>query len=158
VTVHWPVQVPILVRERDCGPQDEVDEAALLVFFREARRAYLGVVNADDTAFGSRVLDLRLRVHRVATVDDDLAIRIRCDAVGRDAFRFCYLVRDRLTGETVAEASSTQGLVGSMGLGVPVSRVFHERLMALEGCALSDLDATDSEVDDRGVIAQRSTG
>jgi acyl-CoA thioesterase FadM len=156
MTVHWPVQVPILVRERDCGSQGELDEAALVVFFREARRAYLSVLNAGESPHWSRVVSLRMNVLRVATVDDDLAIRIRCDGVGHDEFLFRYLVRDRLTGETIAEASTLQRHDVFAEVGGHVVATFNARLMALEGRELPAL--LPSEVDHLGVVPSRSIG
>ena len=158
MTVHWPVQVPILVRERDCGPQGELDESALVVFFREARRAYLSVLNAGEEPCWSRVQELRIGVLRLASVDDDLAVRIRCDGVGRETFRFRYLVRDRVTDEVVAEATTVQALEAHLGLGLFVSQEFRARLSALEGRMLPDLDACESEIDDASVISNRFAG
>ncbi len=126
-----------------------------MVFFREARRAYLSVLNAGNDPQWTRVESIQMNIFRMATVDDDLAVRIRCDGVGRHTFRFRYLVRDRVTGETVAEASSVQALEGEVGMGMRVPQEFRARLMALEGRGLPELD---SEVDDVDVVGSRFVG
>lgn len=156
MTVHWPVQVPILVRERDCGPQGELDEAALVVFFREARRAYLSVLNAGESPHWSRVVLLRMNVLRVAAVDDDLAVRIRCDGVGHDEFLFRYLVRDRVTDEVIAEASTVQRHDVFADVGGRAVAAFNARVMALEGRELPALSSL--EIDHFGVVPSRSVG
>jgi acyl-CoA thioesterase FadM len=155
---HWPLQIPVLVRERDCGVGDELDESSLLVFFREARRAYLSVLNAGDANYRVRVVDVRLRLHRVISLDDDLAVRIRCDVLGTDEFRFQYLVRDRISGEIVADGSSAHGLVGMSGACGPIPVRFRERVAALEGTDVPFAPAVRSEVDHPGVVTQRSVG
>jgi acyl-CoA thioesterase FadM len=158
VTAHWPVQIPVLVRERDCGSYDELDESSLLVFFREARRAYLSVLNASDADFRVRVIDVRFRLNRLISLDDDLAVHIRCDVLGAEEFRFEYRVRDRVTGETVAVGSSAHGLVAHGGSCGPIPLRFRERVAALEGRDVPFAQVVRSEVDDGGVVAQRSVG
>ena len=143
----------MLVRERDCGFRDELDESSLLVFFREARRAYMSVLNAGDSDFRVRVMDVRLRMHRVISLDDDLAVRIRCDVLSTEEFRFQYRVRDRVTGECVADGSSAHALIALGGEGGPIPLRFRERVAALEGREVPFAPSVRSEVDHGRVIA-----
>jgi len=103
-------------------------------------------------------MDIRLRMNRVISLDDDLAVRIRCDVLSTEEFRFQYHVRDRVTGETVAQGSSAHGLVGLSGQCGPIPLRFRERVAALEGRDVPFAPAVRSEVHDAGVIAQRSFG
>lgn len=131
----WPLQVLVTVRERDTGADGILDESLLLVYFREARRAYVGLLNAADDDFRYRMWDARLKVHRVITLDDELAVRVRVDEMGVSSFRMRYLVRDRVTAEDVAEGSTVQLLVDEQGEPIEIPRIFRERVEALEGRA-----------------------
>jgi len=152
------VQIPVLVRERDCGFWDELDESSLLVFFREARRAYMSVLNAGDSDFRVRVMDVRLQMRRVISLDDDLSVRIRCASLGTEAFCFQYVIRDRITGEAVAEGSSEHALVGLGGECGPIPLRFRNRMAALEGREVPFDSEVRSEVDHVGIISERSFG
>jgi len=138
--------------------RDELDESSLLVFFREARRAYMSVLNAGDSDFQTRVMDVRFRMNRVITLDDDLSVRIRCDVLGTEEFRFQYVVLDRVTGEAVAQGSSAHSLVGLAGHCGPIPLRFRERVAALEGRDVPFAPAVRSEVDHGGIVAKRSVG
>ena len=133
MSTTWPVQIPMFVRERDCGPGDELDESSVLVFFREARRAYMSVLNAGDGYFRERLIDVRFEFHRVVSIDDDLSVRVRCSDLGKDQFTFHATVLDRVTGETVIEGYSTCVLVDLVGTPLGVPQPFRARVAALEG-------------------------
>ena len=152
MTAHWPVQVPVVVRERDCGLGDELDESAVLVFFREARRAYLGVLNAPDSGYRDRVVKIGFRFNRTVAVDDDIAVRIRCDGVGERAFRFQYLIRDRVTAEEVVYGTSVHQLLSEIGHAIGVPQRFRDRVGALEGRSFDPEEMVGSEIDDARII------
>lgn len=130
---NWPVQVVVNVREADCGPDGSLDESALLVLFREARRAYIGILNASEDDFRYRLWDARLKLRAVISMDDELSIRVRCDELGERAFRLRYRVRDRASGNLVAEGASVQVLVDAQGADRVIPDIFRDRVVALEG-------------------------
>ncbi len=137
-TVTYPVQVHLRVRERDLGSNRVVDESVFLTYFQEARRAYVGALNALEDDFRFRVYDARVRMDRVVTADDELAIRVRCEELTAKSFRLNYLVWNRISRETIASGSSILILLDEVGTDSSLPRVFRERVEALEGRAFPE--------------------
>jgi len=129
----YPVQVHLRVRQRDTGLQGIVDESIFLTYFQEARRAYVGALNALEDDFHFRVFDARVCMEQLVTTDDELAVRVRCDELTQKSFRLQYLVWDRLSRQPVARGSSILILLDDQGLDCSLPRVFRERVEALEG-------------------------
>ncbi len=129
----YPVQVHLRVRERDLSRLGIVDESVFLTYFQEARRAYVGALNALEDDFRFRVFDARVKLMQVVTFDDELAIRVRCDELTSKSFRLHYLVWDRISREPVAEGSSILILLDDDGEDSTLPRIFRERVEALEG-------------------------
>ena len=127
----WPVSLPLVIRERDCGAGDLLDESVLVVFFREARRAYLSVLNVPPAA--SVLIDVHLSLSRPIASDDELAIDVRCDELTESGYRMAYRVRDVATGESVAEGSTTSELVDEVGQPVAVPEDLRLRVAVIEG-------------------------
>jgi acyl-CoA thioester hydrolase len=129
----YPVQVHLRVRERDQNRLGVVDESVFLTYFQEARRAYVGALNALEDDFLFRVFDARVMVDQLVTVDDELAIRVRCDELSSKAFRLQYMIWNRIGRERVAHGSSILILLDQYGVDAKLPRSFRERVEALEG-------------------------
>ncbi len=129
----YPVQVHLRVRQRDTGLQGVVDESIFLTYFQEARRAYVGALNALEDDFHFRVFDARVRLDQLVTTDDELAIRVRCDELTAKSFRLQFLVWNRLSREAVARGSSILILLDDRGQDCSLPRIFRDRVEALEG-------------------------
>jgi acyl-CoA thioesterase FadM len=129
----YPVQVHLRVRERDLNLQGIVDESIFLIYFQEARRAYVGALNALEDDFRFRVDDARVRMNTRVTIDDELAIRVRCDDLTSKSFRLKYLVWNRIGREQVAVGSSVLILLDDQGTDSVLPGIFRLRVQALEG-------------------------
>lgn len=127
----WPVQIPVDVRERDCGMDGRLDESVLLVYFREARRAYVSVLNTDELRL--RLTELSLSVHREIHLDDELLVSVRCEQVDARGLTMAYQVRDKLRGELVADGHTQLHFIDEWGedRALPVS--LRVRIDVLEG-------------------------
>ncbi|GEM_PF-3465261 len=134
----YPVQVHLRVRERDLNRQGIVDESVFLTYFQEARRAYIGALNALEDDFRFRVFDARVLLEQVVTHDDELAIRVRCDELTAKSFRLQYMVWNRISRDQVARGSSILILLDHYGTDSSLPRVFRERVEALEGRAFPE--------------------
>ena len=134
----YPVQVHIRVRERDQNSQGFVDESVFLTYFQEARRAYIGALNALEDDFRFRVFDARVLLNQVVTADDELAIRVRCEELTSKSFRLHYLVWNRISREQVSRGSSILILLNQYGVDSDLPRTFRERVEALEGRAFPE--------------------
>jgi acyl-CoA thioesterase FadM len=130
---NWPVQVVMTVRHRDCGPDLALNESSLLTFFHEARRSYISILNAEEEDFRYRLWDARLKFRAVIPPDEEVMIRVRCDELGERAFRLRYRMRERATGNLVAEGSSVQVLIDDKGSDRVIPDIFRDRVVALEG-------------------------
>jgi acyl-CoA thioesterase FadM len=127
----WPVQIPVDVRERDCGADGRLDESVLLVYFREARRAYVSVLNADDLRL--RLTEMGLNVHREIHLDDELQVAVRCEQVDERGLTMAYQVRDKLKSELVADGHTQLIFTDEWGDDRPVPVSLRVRIDVLEG-------------------------
>ena len=103
------------------------------MFFREARRAYISVLNANEDDFRYRLWDARLKFRKMIVLDDEVVVRVRCDELGERAFRLRYRIRSRADGELLAEGASVQVLVDAQGRDRVIPDIFRDRVVALEG-------------------------
>lgn len=127
----WPVHIPVDVRERDCGVGGRLDESVLLVYFREARRAYVSVLNAEELRL--RLTGMGMSVHRDIHLDDELVVSVRCDQVDERGLTMAYQVRDKLRAELVAEGHTELIFTDEWGDDRPVPVSLRVRIDVLEG-------------------------
>lgn len=131
----YPVQVHVRVRARDLGSDGLVHESSLLTYFHEARQAYLRLVAPADDDGRLRVVTASFTVLRHIAEGDNLAVRVRVDELARSSARMSYLVRDRLTGETVSQGLTTLMLMDEDGAPRHIPDALRDRVSALEGRA-----------------------
>jgi acyl-CoA thioester hydrolase len=132
----FPVAAPIEVRFRDLDGMAHVNNAVYLTYLEVARAHYWRALGEGEWT--------RLRTYVVARAEidyrspaglgDDLVCHVRVEAFGSRSFTMGYLLVERRTGRTIAEARTVQAMYDyEAGTSRPLDDQAKEAIRRFEG-------------------------
>jgi acyl-CoA thioester hydrolase len=132
----FPVGAPIEVRFRDLDGMGHVNNAVYLTYLEVARAHYWRALGESEWP--------RLRTYVVARAEidyrspaglgDDLVCHVRVASFGSRSFAMEYLLVERTTGRTIAEARTVQAMYDyEAGASRPLDEEAKESIRRFEG-------------------------
>ena len=140
----FPVAAPIEVRFRDLDGMGHVNNAVYLTYLEVARAHYWRALGESEWP--------RLRTYVVARAEidyrspaglgDDLVCHLRVAGFGGRSFTMEYLLIDRCSGRTIAEARTVQAMFDyEAGASRPLDEQVKEAIRRFEGREIPDRPA-----------------
>lgn len=134
----FKVTVPVLVRWADMDSFGHVNNAVYFTFCESARIAYFAAVGVDEareaSSHGPVLAQASLNFRRQVHYPAELEASARSSRIGTKSFALDYVIRDRATGEVVADGSSVIAWIDyAVGRSIPLPAALRQRIATLDG-------------------------